>query len=127
MLCARGLYDEAEPLAKLAHEAANETDVWAQALWRQAQALVDAASGRHAKAEQLVREAVAIGERTDGLNGKADAYFSLAEVLAAAGRTRRGGGRARAGARAYDRKRNVAMVAQVQPRLEQLRAEALKA
>jgi hypothetical protein len=61
--------------------------VWAQAEWRQAQALVDAASGKPGEAEQLAREAVAISKRTDSLNDEAGALCDLAEVLAAASRT----------------------------------------
>ena len=65
VLCALGRYDEARPLAQLGRQLAEGNDVWAQARWRQAQALVDAAAGKHAESERLAREAVAITERTD--------------------------------------------------------------
>ena len=96
------------------------------ALWRQAQALVDAASGRHAKAEQLVASFRFFSARTGSTArrtrtspsprcspppyGEDEAAAALEQAL-----------------ERYDRKRNVAMVAQVQPGFEQLRAEALKA
>ena len=61
------------------------------------------ASTRHrgelAEAERLAREAVAASELTDSLNDQCLALWDLAEVLAAGGPPRRGGSRARAGAR----------------------------
>ena len=99
-LCALGRYDEAEPLAQLGRELGDEQDFATQMLWRQVQARVHAHRGEHAEAERLAREAVAIAERTDALNFQGDALCDLAEVLAAAGRTRRGRRSARAGARA---------------------------
>jgi hypothetical protein len=44
-------------------------------------ARVLAGRGEHTKAESLAREAVAIGEETDDVNGQGDAYADLAEVL----------------------------------------------
>jgi hypothetical protein len=90
-------------------------------LWRQVQALVLAHRSEHAEAERLAREAVEIGEQTDALNWQGDAPCDLAQVLEASGRP---GEAAEALERAldrYQRKQNVAMVAQVQPRLQVLR------
>jgi tetratricopeptide (TPR) repeat protein len=95
-----------------------------QMLWRQVQARVHAARGEHPQAEALAREAVAIAERTDALNRQGDALRDLAEVLAAA---RRGDEAAAALGQAlerYERKKNLAMVSQVQRRLEALRKAA---
>ena len=88
------------------------------------QALVHAYRGEHAQAEPLAREAVAIAER-DRL-----AHLPGRRVL----RPRRGARRRRPGGGGsggveqaldrYGRKKNLAMVAQVQPRLEALRARA---
>ena len=85
-----------------------------QMLWRQVQALVDAHRGEHGEAEPLAREAVAIAERTDALNFQADAYCDLAEVLAAAGRTEEAAAALEQALERYKRKKNLAMVAQVQ-------------
>ncbi len=86
-LCALGRYDEAQPLAQFGCEVAGERDWASQTLWRQAQALIEAARGRHEEAESLAREAVAISDRTDGLNAQAAALCDLAEVLNAAGKS----------------------------------------
>ena len=123
-LCALGRYGEAEPLAQLGRETGDEHDVTTQMLWRQAQALVELSRGEHAEAELLAREAVALGERTDRLNLHADALCDLADVMSAAGRHEEAAGALRQALDRYERKMNLAMVAQVQPRLEALRYKA---
>ena len=119
-LCALGRYDEAEPLAQLGRELGGEQDFATQMLWRQVQARVHAHRGEHAEAERLAREAVAIAERTDGLNFQGDALCDLAEVLHAAGRTDEAADALEQALDRYERKQNLAMVAQVRPRLERL-------
>jgi AAA ATPase-like protein/tetratricopeptide repeat protein len=121
-LCALGRYDEAEPLAQRGRELGADDDFVTQALWRQVQALVHAQRGEHAKAEQLAREAVAVAARMDGLNFQGDALCDLAEVLAGAGRTSDAAEALEQALDRYERKKNLAMVAQVRPRLEELRA-----
>jgi class 3 adenylate cyclase/tetratricopeptide (TPR) repeat protein len=121
-LCALGRYDEAEPLAKLGRRLGNEQDLFTQMLWRQAQALVHAHRGEHAEAEALAREAVSIAERTDALDAQADAHCDLAEVLHAAGRTDEAAAALEQALERYERKKNLAMVAQVKPKLEEIRA-----
>jgi tetratricopeptide (TPR) repeat protein len=122
-LCALERYDEAEPLARLGHELGDEHDVATQMLWRQVQARVFAHRGAHAKAEPLAREAVEVAEGTDTLNGQGDALCDLAEVLAVAGRADQAAEALEQALERYERKKNLAMVAQVRPRLEELRAE----
>ena len=87
----------------------DEADAWAgraaehgprRMTWRQVRAKVLARRGGHAEAEQLAREAVALGEETDRLDGQGDAYSDLAEVLLLGREARRRSRRARAGARA---------------------------
>ncbi len=78
--------------------------------------------GEHGEAEPLAREAVAIVERTDALNQQGDALCDLAEVLAAAGRTDEAADALEQALERYERKKNLAMVAQVRPKLEALRA-----
>jgi class 3 adenylate cyclase len=85
-LCALGRHAEAEPLAQTGRELGDPDDVATQARWRQTQALVHAASGRHADAERLAREAVTWAGRSDSPVLQGDALSDLAEVLEAAGR-----------------------------------------
>jgi class 3 adenylate cyclase len=120
-LCALGRHDEAEPLARLGRELGDEQDAATQATWRQTQALVHAHRGEHAEAEALAREAVGITERMDGLNNQGDALCDLAEVLAAAGRTEEAADALEQALDRYERKKNLAAVAQMRPRLEALR------
>jgi tetratricopeptide (TPR) repeat protein len=112
-LCILGRHDEAEPLAQLGRELGDERDVVAQALWRRVQALVDARHGNRSEAESLCREAVAITERTDTLNFQGDALCDLAEVLHAAGRTDEAVATLGQALERYERKKNLAMAAQV--------------
>jgi len=120
-LCALGRYDEAEPLARLGRKADTQDAEW---VWRQVQARVLARRGEHAEAERLAREAVEMAERTDELSFQGDAFCDLAEVLAAAGRPDEAAESFEHALDRYERKKNLAMIAQVQPRLEALRAGA---
>ena len=127
VLCALGRHDEAAPLAQLGRQLAADHDVWAQVLWRQAQALVDAASGEYAEAERLAREAVAIAERTDGLNLQGDALCDLAEVLAAAGKPDEADAALQQALARYERKENLVMAERVGARLTGLRSSFVSA
>jgi len=123
-LCALGEYEEAERWL----ERARETDVRANALgeaaMRQVEALLLAHRGEHARAEQTAREAVEIIERTDGLNYQGDAYCDLAEVLVSAGRTKEAAAALEQALERYERKKNLAMAAQVRDRLAELQDAA---
>jgi tetratricopeptide (TPR) repeat protein len=120
-LCILGRFDEAEPLARLGRELGGDDDLATQMLWRQVQARVLAHRGSHAEAERLAREALVISERTDGLNSQGDAFCDLAEVLAAAGRNDEAAAALEQALDRYRRKQNLAMVAQVRPKLGELR------
>jgi tetratricopeptide (TPR) repeat protein len=78
--------EEADAWAGRAAELGASEDAATQRLWRQANARVQARRGEHAEAERIAREAVAIGDGTDDLNGQGDACADLAEVLALGGR-----------------------------------------
>ncbi len=121
-LCELGRYDEAEPLAELGRELGDERDYVTQMYWRQVKALVLAHRGEHREAERLARESVQVTEATDGLNDQADAYYYLARVLAEAGRSDDAAEALEQALDRYERKKNLAMVAQVKPKLEELRA-----
>ena len=86
MLCAIGRYDEADQLAAQGRDLGAEHDPAAQSFWRQVAALVAAHRGEHTQAERLAREALAFSQKTDSPRFQGDAYYDLAEVLAAAGR-----------------------------------------
>ena len=120
VVCALGDPDEAEQLAQTGRELCDPEDVWTQALWRQAQALVDSARGKHDEAIALLEEAHGWWARTDSLPRQAEAYYDLAEVLEAAGR-RDEAIRAWQGALdCYERKKIVPAAARVRERLAAL-------
>jgi class 3 adenylate cyclase/tetratricopeptide (TPR) repeat protein len=123
-LCALGRHDEAEAYAERGRELGTEDDFITQMLWRQVKALVLSHRSEHLEAERLAREAVAIGERTDALNWQADALCDLAEVLRTAGRLGEAADTLEQALERYERKKNLAMVAQVRPKLEALREAA---
>jgi class 3 adenylate cyclase/tetratricopeptide (TPR) repeat protein len=85
-LCALGRFEEAEALARQGRELGSPEDLYTEALWRQAQALVLSSRGEHAEAEQLAREAVTVAAETDMLELQGGTYVDLADVLDAAGR-----------------------------------------
>jgi hypothetical protein len=113
--------DEGERWARKGRELGDEIDAVTQALWRQAEALAEAARGRLADAESLTREALATMERTDSLNWQGDAFCDLAQVLELEGRRKEAAAALEQALERYERKKNLAMAAQVRPRLEKLR------
>ena len=78
--------DDADTWASRARSLGARDDLATQMLWRQVRAKVLARRGKHDEAERLAREAVAIGEGSDMLDAKGDAYVDLAEALSLAGR-----------------------------------------
>jgi class 3 adenylate cyclase/tetratricopeptide (TPR) repeat protein len=125
-LCELGRYEEAEPLARLGRELGDERDIATECLWRQVQARVHAWRGEHDESEKLAREAVAIVERTDMPIAQGDVLTDLAEVLAAAGRTEEAIATLEEALSRYERKKCLAMVVQVEPKLHALR-ESIRA
>jgi class 3 adenylate cyclase/tetratricopeptide (TPR) repeat protein len=121
-LCVLGEYNEADRLTKRVRQLDVRTNLLGEALVRQVEARVLAYRGEHARAEDAAREAIGIIERTDGLNYQGDAYCDLAEVLGAAGRCDEAVDALEQALERYERKKNRAMVAQVRPKLEALRA-----
>jgi class 3 adenylate cyclase/tetratricopeptide (TPR) repeat protein len=87
MLCAAARYDEAEQATERSRDLADEGDPAGQSLYRRVAALVAAHRGEHMEAERLAREALTYSLETDSPQIQADAYYDLAEVLAAAGRS----------------------------------------
>ena len=91
-------YDEAERWSRIARGLEIRESVLGEALWRQVQALVHASLGEDETAGELAYAAVALIDESHGLSHQGDALCDLSEVLAAAGRRRRGRDCARAGA-----------------------------
>ena len=97
-------------------------DVFTQALWRQVQALVHTHRGRHAEAEALAREAVAVLEPTDALNMQGDALYDLGEVLATAGHQEAAASAFQEALARYERKQIIPLVRRTRERLAALQA-----
>jgi tetratricopeptide (TPR) repeat protein len=116
-LCLLGRYDEAEPLARLGRQLGDEQDAATQMLWRQVQAMVCSHRGQHEEAERLAGEAATIAERMDAPDLQGDALCDLAEVLERAGRAQEAAAMLEQALERYNRKRNLAVVAQVRQRL----------
>ena len=120
-LCALGRHSEAEPFAQLGLELGDPSDIVTQALWRQLEAVVLASRGESVAAQNLAREAVELTDRTDCLNLQGDALCDLAEVLAGGGRDDEAAAALEQALDRYERKKNLAMLTQVRPKLEALR------
>jgi class 3 adenylate cyclase len=117
VLCALDRHDDAEPLARRGRELGDEQDAVTQALWRQVQALVASSRAQHAEAEGLARAAVAIAERTDGIQRQGDALCDLGGVLAAAGRRDEAVAALREARDRYERKQIIPLARRVRERL----------
>jgi len=122
VLCALGQLDEAEQLAHRGRELCDPDDVWTQALWRQAQALVHSARAEHTEAVQFAQEAVAWWSRTDSLPRQSEAHCDLAQVFEAAGRRDEAIEAWRAALERYERKEIVPLARRVRQRLAALEA-----
>ena len=115
-----GRQDEAERLAQQGRELCDPDDVWTQALWRQAQALVHSARGEHAEAVRLTGEAVEWWSRTDSPLRQGEAFGDRAEVLEAAGRRNEAIAAWRDALDCYERKEVLPSAARVRERLAAL-------
>ncbi|MGN6175895.1 MAG: tetratricopeptide repeat protein, partial [Streptosporangiaceae bacterium] len=113
--------NEAETWATRADELGAADDAPTQMYWRQVRARVLARRGEHAEAERLAREAVAIGERTDDIDGLAGADQDLGEVLVLTGRPKDAAAALEQAAALYERKGNVVMAKRVHNRRAALR------
>jgi tetratricopeptide (TPR) repeat protein len=116
--------EEADAWARRAAKIGASEDAATQRLWRQVSARVLARRGEHSKAERIAREAVAIGEGTDDLNGQGDAYADLAEVLLLGGKPDEGAAALEQALERFERKGNLVSTQRAQTRLAELRNEA---
>jgi class 3 adenylate cyclase/tetratricopeptide (TPR) repeat protein len=115
-----GRLDEADAWAARADELGTSDDAYTQMLWRQARAKLLARRGDHPEAERLIREAVAISDRTEMLDAQADAYADLAEVLSLAGRHQEAAQALEQALERFQRKQNLVMAERTRRRLEAL-------
>jgi tetratricopeptide (TPR) repeat protein len=119
-LCELDRHDEAEEWAERSRELAASDDVMSQMLWRQSLARIVARRGSFDDAEQLAREAVALGEDTDALSTRGDAHLDLAEVLELSGRYEEVGAQIETACALFEQKRDVPRAAEARARLERL-------
>ena len=117
---AQGRYDEAEQLALEAEEASRPNDVHSQIIWRATMGKVLAQRGEFEAAEQVARDAVALGEQSDFLHSQADARLDLAEVLRLAGRREEAAEEVRTAVALHEAKGNALGAAQARAMLEGL-------
>jgi class 3 adenylate cyclase/tetratricopeptide (TPR) repeat protein len=115
-LCMVGRFDEAVPHADFAFGVDPE-DGLVQTL----QARVRAARGEHDAAAELARRGVACIEQTDQLTWQGDAWWDLGEVLHAGGDSSGAVSALGEALARYERKQNLAMAAQLRPRLDAVR------
>jgi class 3 adenylate cyclase/tetratricopeptide (TPR) repeat protein len=125
-LLARALYEQeddaaAEQLSKELEEDAPEGDLASAVRWRTIRALVLARRGRAREAETLVREALALVDRTDWVNARADVRMDLAHVLAAGERSREAADAVREAVCLYDAKGNIVSMRKARALLEDLK------
>jgi class 3 adenylate cyclase/tetratricopeptide (TPR) repeat protein len=109
--------DEADAWAGRAAELGASDDAWKEMLWRQVLAKVLARRGKHAEAERLAWEAVAVCEETDMLDAQGDAYADLAEVLLLAGKPGEAAAALEQALERYERKGNLVMAGRTRDRL----------
>jgi predicted ATPase/class 3 adenylate cyclase len=79
----QGRHEEAEALAEVSAQLGAIGDLLTQIRWRRARARVLALRMEIGAAEALAREALAIAEKTDFINERADALIDLSHVLEA--------------------------------------------
>jgi class 3 adenylate cyclase/tetratricopeptide (TPR) repeat protein len=119
---AQGKYDEAEELAREAHEVGGADDIETHRLSLGVRGMVLARRGETAEAERLVRAAVELMAPTDVLVGQAEVMLNLAEVLELTGRSDEAGAAARDAARLYAAKGADAGVRLAEARVAKLEA-----
>jgi class 3 adenylate cyclase/tetratricopeptide (TPR) repeat protein len=109
--------EEADSWADRAAALGASDDAFTQMVWRPVRAKVLAGRGEKEEAELLAREAVAISETTDDLNGQGDTYADLAEVLLLVGKQEEATAALEQALERYERKGNLVMAGRTRDRL----------
>jgi len=112
--------DEADDWAVRAADLGASDDTPNGMLWRRVRAKVLARRGGHTEAERLAREAVAMGEDTESLNGQGDANADLAEVLLLADKPDEASAALEQAIERYERKGNLVLAQRARARLAEL-------
>jgi thioredoxin-like negative regulator of GroEL len=115
--------EEADAWVGRAAELGASEDAFTQIIWRQVKAKLLARDGEQAEAERLAREAVAIGEATDFLNGQGDARADLAQVLELGGRREEAAAELERALGHYEQKGNAVSGDKARARLTALREQ----
>ncbi|MGZ4481813.1 MAG: AAA family ATPase [Gaiellales bacterium] len=112
-----GRWDEAAESARRAHEQSHPDDLDSEALWRWAQAPVMSHWGDAEGGLALLREAIAIIDRTDETMFQANARMALGDMLESHGDTAGAGAAMREALELYRAKEIVPNIARAQERL----------
>ncbi len=121
-LCGLDRFDEAAHYAAIARSTAAEDDLASQVYGRSVQAMVLAARGEFAEAEQLAREAVQMFEDAECPGSQGELRMELARVLHRAGRPAEAEQAAREALALFERKGNRPSSASAQAFIEELRS-----
>jgi predicted ATPase/class 3 adenylate cyclase len=113
-------HEEAEQLTELSEQLSASCDLATQVMWRGVRARILEARGETGPAERLAREAVALAERSDFLNHRADALMDLAQVLQAGRRVDESAQATVQALALFEEKGNVAGAAKARGSLESL-------
>jgi class 3 adenylate cyclase/tetratricopeptide (TPR) repeat protein len=116
-------WDEAERYALIATDTSAATDAESQALGREVQGLVLAHRGEFETAERLAREALAIREQGEYVDGHGDSLSTLAEVLRLAGRPAEAVESFNAALALYRQKGNLVRAARTERQIAELTAD----
>jgi class 3 adenylate cyclase/tetratricopeptide (TPR) repeat protein len=117
-LCELGRYEEADACAERSREVAAADDLVSQIFWRAVRANVLAWRGESEKARELIGEALAIADATEGLVWQADTYKDMADVMRLLGDRAEEAAALEEAARRYAQKEMVIEVGRMRRRLE---------
>jgi tetratricopeptide (TPR) repeat protein len=121
----QGRYEEALRYTERTHERfPTGMGAWSEIRWRSVRAKALARLGQLPEGEQLVREAVRLGEETEFLNLRADTLMDLGEISSLAGRADEAARAVEDALRLYEQKGNVVSARRARALLEELRATA---
>ncbi len=116
-----GRHEEAEVWADRAAAICSGGIIGRELEWRPVKAKLLAYRGEHEAAEQLIRETVAMCDRTETLDPQATVYAAFGEVLSMAGRDAEACAAFEEAIARYERKGNIVMAGRTRDRLAAIR------